>query len=114
MSRPEPSSRSRAEQLRRSLFSPRTVAVIGASPREQSLGFRVIRNLRTFGFRGDIYPINPRQTDVLDLRCLPSIAAVTKPVDLAVLAIPSIASMAWPELTPRAGAPMIVDDGYKL
>jgi acetyltransferase len=43
-----------------SLFRPKSAAVIGASSKELSIGNRVIKNLIDFGFKGEIYPINPK------------------------------------------------------
>ena len=42
-----------------SLFNPKGVAVIGASGKDLHIGNRVIKNLLDFGYKGDIYPINP-------------------------------------------------------
>jgi acyl-CoA synthetase (NDP forming) len=75
------------------LLYPRSVAVVGASPRENSLGFRVVRNLKHMGFAGRITPINPRYEEVAGLPCRPSIAAVDGDVDVAVLAIPAAAAI---------------------
>ena len=47
-----------------SLFRPKSAAVIGASTKEFSIGNRVIRNLIEFGFKGPIYPINPKADEV--------------------------------------------------
>src|SRR5262245_66543063 len=75
------------------LLNPRSVAVVGASPRENSLGFRVVRNLKDMGFAGRITPINPRYEEVAGLPCRPSIATVDGDVDVAVLAIPAMAAI---------------------
>ena len=78
----------RLEPLER-LFRPRSIAVIGASTREDSIGFRVIRNLRSLGFAGEIFPINPRYREVAGLACLPSVEALPDGVDSAFIAIPA-------------------------
>jgi acyl-CoA synthetase (NDP forming) len=75
------------------LLCPRSVAVIGASPRENSLGFRVIRNLKLMGFEGPITPINPRYGEVAGLACQPSIGDVGGHIDVAVLAVPAAAAV---------------------
>lgn len=72
-----------------SLFNPRSIAIVGASTREDSIGFRVIRNLRKFGFGGAIHPINPRYSEVAGLPCLPSVEALPPDVDAAFIAIPA-------------------------
>ena len=71
------------------LFRPRSIAVIGASTREDAIGFRVIRNLRRMGFAGEIFPINPRYREVAGLTCLPSIEALPPGVESAFIALPA-------------------------
>ncbi|HEY2597270.1 MAG TPA: acetate--CoA ligase family protein [Candidatus Dormibacteraeota bacterium] len=68
---------------------PRSVAVVGASPRPESFGFKAVRNLADFGFKGPIYPIHPSADEVLGIRCHKSLAGVPEPVDCAVIALPA-------------------------
>jgi acetyltransferase len=69
------------------LFAPKTVAVIGATEREASVGRAVLENLRGFG--GAVYPVNPKHDSVLGMRAYPSVAAVPAKIDLAVIATPA-------------------------
>ena len=69
-------------------FKPGAIAVIGASPREGSIGCTLLTNLKKDGFPGPIYPINPKHEEILGLKAYPSIAAVGSPIDLAVIAVP--------------------------
>jgi len=71
------------------LFTPEAIAVFGASDRPESVGARVLQNLRQGKFDGPIYPINPKHKKVQGLRCHPDLAHVGKPVDLAVIATPA-------------------------
>ena len=71
------------------LFKPRSVALFGASDREDSVGGVVFRNLRNSGFNGKSYPINPKRDEVQGVRAYPSLDAIGKPVDLAVIATPA-------------------------
>jgi acetyltransferase len=71
------------------IFSPQSVAVIGASPDPMRLGHQVLRNIVTNGYQGRIYPIHPSATTVLDLPAFPSVLAIPDPVDLAVIIIPA-------------------------
>ncbi len=73
----------------KSVFEPNSVAVIGASERASSVGAQVLRNIREGGFRGDIYPVNPKHKAVQGLTCYPSIKDIHHPVDLVVIAIPA-------------------------
>src|SRR5687768_11612948 len=71
------------------LLSPRSVAVIGASRRRDSIGGAILHNLIEQGFQGPVYPVNPKATHVQSVPAYPSIAAVPGPVDLAILVIPA-------------------------
>ena len=70
-------------------FTPKGVAVIGASRDESKLNHGIVRNLVEHGYPGPIYPVNPRAEEILGLRCYPTILAVPDPVDLAVIVLPA-------------------------
>src|SRR5512138_1836697 len=72
----------------RPLFAPRSVALVGASERPESLGRIVYENLLAGGFEGEIYAVNPKHSRILARPALPSLDAIDKPVDLAVIASP--------------------------
>jgi acyl-CoA synthetase (NDP forming) len=70
------------------VFSPRSVAVIGASSdekKEQRTGW--VGRLQEFGYQGSIYPINPRAEQILGLKAYPSVMDVPGPVDYAISAV---------------------------
>jgi acetyltransferase len=69
-------------------FNPRSVALVGASRDETKLGFAILRNVVESGYRGAVYPINPKADEVLGLKCYPSVLDVPDPIDLAVIVIP--------------------------
>jgi len=71
------------------MLEARSVAVIGASIKEGSLGRQMMVELRRGGFDGDVYPVNPGYDEVLGERCFPSIAEAPGPVDLAILGVAS-------------------------
>lgn len=66
------------------LFSPHSIAVIGASP-NGGAGSIVIRNLQRLGFAGTIHPVNPKYADVLGYPCHPSLETIPGPVDCAAV-----------------------------
>ncbi|MCS7261643.1 MAG: acetate--CoA ligase family protein, partial [Anaerolineae bacterium] len=68
-------------------FTPRGIAVIGASRDPYKPGYGVVRNLRDIGFPGGIYPVNPAAQEILGYRCYPSVSEVPDPVDLAVVIV---------------------------
>jgi acetyltransferase len=71
------------------LFAPRSVAVVGASERQGSVGRTLLWNLISSPFGGTVYPINPKRTNVLGIRAWPSISALPEQVDLAVVVTPA-------------------------
>jgi len=70
-------------------FDPVSVAVIGAAREPAKLGHAVLNNILQYGFKGRVYPINPKADEVLGLPCYPSVLAVPGPIDLAVIVIPA-------------------------
>ncbi len=71
------------------LFKPRSIAIIGASTKELSIGNVIIHNLQRYGYKGAIYPINPSAPDVRGIKAYPNLAAVPGEIDLAHIIIPS-------------------------
>ncbi|MFN2291153.1 MAG: acetate--CoA ligase alpha subunit [Anaerolineae bacterium] len=70
-------------------FNPQAVAIIGASRTPGKLGHVVLRNVVEHGYRGAVYPINPKADELMGLRCYPSMLDVPGPVDLAIVVVPS-------------------------
>lgn len=70
-------------------FTPQGVAVVGASHDPGKLGYDLVKNLVEFGYKGRIYPVNPRGGEMLGLTVYPHVAEVPDPVDLAIIIIPA-------------------------
>lgn len=71
------------------LFSPKAIAVFGASDEKDAVGRRIFENLLAGDFKGPVYPINPRHQKVLKQPCYAHIDDVPEQVDLAVIATPA-------------------------
>lgn len=71
------------------LFRPHSVAVIGASEAEGSVGRSILWNLISSPFGGTVYPVNPKRPSVLGIKSYPAIEAVPEQVDVAVIATPA-------------------------
>ncbi|TMR98988.1 acetate--CoA ligase family protein [Nonomuraea basaltis] len=82
---------SREEILRQMtrIFKPRSVAVIGASAESGKIGNSVMRNLINGGYKGQIFPINPKADEIMGLPAYKSVSDVPGDVDVAVFAIPA-------------------------
>lgn len=71
------------------VFYPRAVVIVGASTDETKMGSRAVRNIVEYGFKGPVYPINPRAKEIYGVQAYPSIGAIPGPADRAVIAIPA-------------------------
>jgi len=80
------------------LFAPRSVAVVGASPRDRSVGRSILRNIVSGGFDGPIHVVSPRHAEIDGRKTVPSIADLPEAPDILVLA------------TPPATIPQLVDE----
>ncbi len=69
-------------------FSPRTVAVVGATENPGSVGRTILWNLVTSPFGGTVFPVNPKRPSVLGVKAYPSISDIPEQVDLAVIVTP--------------------------
>jgi acetyltransferase len=85
------------------MLNPGSVAVVGATDRPGTVGCVIMENLKNGGFSGPIFPINPKRDQVLGLPAFPSVGAVGKPIDLAVLCIPIAAAPSVIEECAAAG-----------
>ena len=75
-------------QLLDAVFRPQSVAVIGASTDPQALGHQILANLITYGFRGRLFPVNPKARELLGMRCFGSVLDIPDPIHLAVVVVP--------------------------
>ncbi len=78
----------KVENLHR-LFDPRSVAIIGASKNPGKLGYHVMKSLTEGGFKGGVFPVNPKETELFGVEAYPSVADVPHEVDLAVVVLPA-------------------------
>jgi len=71
------------------LLKPGSIAVVGASREKQKLGRMVLDNIVKSGFKGKIYPINPKAKRIAGFTCHPTVSAVRQKIDLVVISIPA-------------------------
>ncbi|WP_339437637.1 acetate--CoA ligase family protein [Pseudomonas sp. EL_65y_Pfl1_R32] len=91
------------------LLNPRSIAVIGASGDAQKTAGRPIAFLRKHGFKGRLYPVNPRYEQIDGLTCYPNIAALPEVPDTAIILLaPDRANQAVAELAAKGTAAAIV------
>jgi acetyltransferase len=73
----------------KAFLSPRSIAVIGATPRKDSIGNKLFRNILHQGFEGILYPVNPNHEVVASVKTYPTVLDITGDVDLAVVVVPA-------------------------
>ncbi len=71
------------------IFNPESVAVIGASENEKKIGHVVLKNLIEQGYKGKVYPVNPKRKEILGIKCYPSVLEIPEKVDLAIIVVPA-------------------------
>ena len=71
------------------IFSPRNVALIGATDKAGSIGRTLLWNLISNPFGGTIFPVNANRSNVLGIKAYPNVAALPERADLAVIATPA-------------------------
>ncbi|MBU4315755.1 MAG: CoA-binding protein [Proteobacteria bacterium] len=71
------------------VFYPKSIAVVGASNANIGFGSGFLRTNMAFGFKGQMYPVNPKGGEIQGLKAYPSVLDIPDPVDFAVIAIPS-------------------------
>jgi acetyltransferase len=97
------------------IFSPHSIAVIGASTEPKALGRQILENLIRYRFRGKIFPVNPKARELLGLRCFPSVLDIPDPIDLAVVVVPRTAAVAVLEECARKGVrgAVVITAGFR-
>lgn len=70
------------------LFYPSSVAIIGASRKEGSVGTGIMKNLLSKDYQGKIFPVNPKAEEIMGIRCFSSVREIEEEVDLVFIAIP--------------------------
>jgi len=97
------------------IFTPDSIAVIGASDEEGSVGYWLLRNLIGVGYRGVVYPVNPKHMSIQGIQAYPRVEALPRQVDLAIIATPAKTVPDIVEQCGKAGiqAIIIISAGFK-
>lgn len=97
-----------------SLFHAKSVAIVGASSKLDTIGGRPVKYLQAYGYQGDIYPVNPKYDEIAGLKAYRSLTDVPGPVDLAILSVPAASILGALEecAEKRVGVAVIFSSGY--
>lgn len=96
------------------ILKPRSIAVLGASRDPDTIGGTMLANLIRRGFKGELYPVNPKADVIQGLKCYPSVGAIGKPVDLAIILVPAalVKSAVTECALARVGGLVIISAGF--
>ncbi len=99
----------------KALFEPQSIAVVGASRRTEAVGYAIMKNLMDGGFKGKIFPVNPKAEEVLGVKCVASAANLPESVDLAIFIIPSSGVPVELEACAKKGAKaaIVISAGFR-
>ena len=98
-----------------SFFEPKSIAVVGASADPGKAGHQVLHNLVRLGFKGNVYPVNPKEDQILGIKCYPGLLDVPGEVELMVVVIPAHLTLPVFEDASKRGdvrAAVIVSAGF--
>ena len=97
------------------IFKPKSVAIIGASDQEGSVGHAIVKNLTEIGFQGKVYFVNIRKPEILGAKTYPTVLKIPETVDLAIVATPAKTVPEVIEECGKAGikGAIIVSAGFK-
>ena len=97
------------------IFQPQSVAVIGASERQGSVGRSVLWNLLSSPFGGTVFPVNPKRSNMLGVRAYKSIAELPEGPDLVVVTTPADTVPGLIQEAVDAGVPagIVISAGFK-
>ena len=72
------------------MFNPDSVAIVGASNSEGKVGYIIVNNMINDGFKGNIYPINPKDDEIQGLKAYKNVSDLPEVPDLVIISIPSV------------------------
>lgn len=95
-------------------MEPRSVALIGISRKSGPGAYNLMENMINFGFDGEIFPVNPNSTEILGQRAYPTVRAVKKKIDLAVISSPRETTLKILEdcVAAKIKAAIVVNQGF--
>ncbi|HVO74688.1 MAG TPA: acetate--CoA ligase family protein [Ignavibacteriaceae bacterium] len=74
----------------KNFFYPSSVCIAGASSKEKSIGYELLRSIKSYGYKGKIFPVNPKAVKILGYKCYPSVKDISSKIDLAIVVVPKI------------------------
>ncbi len=74
----------------KNFFYPSSICIAGASTKEKSIGYELLKTILHYGYTGKIYPVNPKTDEVLGIKCFKKINDISEHIDLAIVVVPKL------------------------
>ncbi|MCX6175095.1 MAG: acetate--CoA ligase family protein [Ignavibacteriales bacterium] len=72
----------------KNFFYPKSICVVGASTKEKNIGYELLNTIKSYGFRGSVFPVNPKAEEILGYKCYKRIEEISEKIDLAIVVVP--------------------------
>lgn len=76
------------DQIIKNFFYPKSICVVGASTKEKSIGYELLKSIKLYGYKGKLFPVNPKADSVLGYKCYHSIDDIKEVIGLAIVMVP--------------------------
>jgi acetate---CoA ligase (ADP-forming) len=70
------------------IFYPKSICVVGASSKEKSIGYEILKSIKNYSFTGNVFPVNPKSNNILGYNCFKTIINIESEIDLAIIVVP--------------------------
>jgi len=96
-------------------FYPSSICIAGASSKEKSIGYELLRSIKTYGYKGKVFPVNLKADNILGYKCYQSVNEINAKIDLAIVAVPKISAEETIDqlLTKKVNAIILITAGFK-
>ncbi|HAB50869.1 MAG: acetyl-CoA synthetase [Ignavibacteria bacterium RIFOXYB2_FULL_35_12] len=97
------------------IFYPKTICIVGASTKEKSIGYELLKSIKNYGYQGKLFPVDPKADSVLGCKCYHTISDIADVIDLAIVMVPkAFAEQTIDELLSKAVKSIIlITAGFK-
>ena len=72
----------------KNFFYPSSICLVGASTKEKSIGYELLKTISKYGYNGVLFPVNPKADSILGYKCYKSIEEINDTIDLAIIVVP--------------------------
>lgn len=99
----------------KNFFYPKSICIVGASTKEKSIGYELLKSIKNYNYKGKLFPVNPKADSVLGYKCYHSIGEIQEAIDLAIVMVPkAFAEQTIDELLSKAVKSIIlITAGFK-